>query len=53
MTSRYKRFSKYEEAHALYSDIVSGRDSDRKNASIMWMPSDTTEGHFVVYWMSI
>jgi len=34
-----KSFSDYDKAYELYSDIVSGRDKDRKNASIFFVPS--------------
>lgn len=41
----YKSFKTYSEAYALYSDIVSNRDPDRKNASIL-----LDSGLFFVYW---
>lgn len=41
-----KSFKNYEEAYALYSDIVSNRDPDRKNASIVMNP----QYEYVVVW---
>ena len=40
-----KGFNNYSEAYALYSDIVSGRDPDRKNATITY-----ESGVFYVWW---
>lgn len=40
-----KHFKTYSEAYALYSDIVSGRDPDRKHATIVII-----EGTFYVFW---
>lgn len=36
MPETHKTFSTYSDAYSLYSDIVSGRDPDRKNASIFY-----------------
>lgn len=41
-----KTFKTYGEAYALYSDIVSGRDPDRKNPSIVMDPN----WNFIVCW---
>lgn len=42
-----KTFKTYEEAYNLYSDIVSSRDKDRKNASIVMTP----DYQYMVCWM--
>lgn len=44
-----KVFNTYEEAYQLYSDIVSGREPDRKNASISYMYRETGDC-WVVCW---
>ena len=46
-----KTFKTYEEAYALYSDIVAGRDPDRKDASIFYRQgtSEVFEG-YIVQW---
>ncbi len=41
-----KSFKNYEEAYKLYSDIVSDRDPDRKNPSIVMSP----EREYLVVW---
>lgn len=44
----HKNFNKYSEAYALYSEIVSGRDVDRKNPSIFLLAGSVDT--FRVYW---
>ncbi len=39
MKSSSKSFKDYWEAYKLYSDINSGRDTDRKDASIVMSPT--------------
>ena len=45
-----KEFKYYEDAYALYSDIVSGREKDRKNASIFMRENGAGDEWFVVIW---
>jgi hypothetical protein len=47
-----KEFEKYADAYALYSEILSGRDTDRKNPTITYVetPLRTMSCHFVVWW---
>lgn len=45
-----KRFTTYTEASAVYSEIVSGRDPDRKNASIVYEKVDNVTMPFIVIW---
>lgn len=46
-----KGFKTYAEAYQLYSDIVAGRDKDRKNATIIYVRGDYYE--FYVYWEEV
>lgn len=45
-----KYFETYADAYELYADIVSGRDPDRKNASIFLNPSMQANALYVVQW---
>ncbi len=50
MKTHEKWFAEYSKAYELYSDIVSGRDKDRKNATVT-----TERGEhigFLVIWES-
>lgn len=46
-----KAFNTYEEAYQLYSDIISGRDPDRKNASISYLGTSAGDS-WIVSWQS-
>lgn len=48
----YKDFSKYSDAYLLYSDIMAGRDGDRKNASIFMFMVHSTYIKYRVQWES-
>jgi len=45
-----KEFKYYEDAYTLYSDIVSGREKDKKNASIFLRSNGFGDEWFVVIW---
>jgi hypothetical protein len=46
-----KSFKSYEDAYALYSEIVSGRDPDRKDATITYQEGTTARFEtFIVLW---
>lgn len=48
-----KSFKTYEEAYALYAEIVAGRDPDRMNATITYIRGDERISEaFIVYWMA-
>jgi len=47
-----KTFQNYCEAYVFYGDIVSGRESDKKNASIVFIDKGEKSG-FTVEWEEI
>ena len=48
-----KEYKYYEDAYTLYSDIVSGREKDKKNASIFIRSNGSGDEWFVVIWESV
>ena len=48
-----KEYKYYEDAYTLYSDIVSGREKDKKNASIFIRSNGSGDEWFVVIWEAV